>query len=192
MNTLFINACLRPDSRTKILADAVLAHIKSKESTEITEVNLSENPVAPLSTLTLTERNELLLAKKIDDSLFDYSKQFATADEIIIAAPFWDLSFPAALKAYLESVNVSGVTFKYSKDGQIIGLCRAKRLIYVTTAGGKIPPENCGFGYVKSLCEHLYGINNVVFIKAEGLDIFGADINGILQKTKEKIPLLLG
>ena len=192
MNILFINACLRPDSRTKILADAVLAHIKSKESADITEINLAENPVAPLSAHTLMERGELLSAKKFDDSSFDYARQFAAADEIVIATPFWDLSFPAALKAYLEAINVSGITFKYSKEGQIIGLCKAGRLIYITTAGGKIPPENCGFGYIKSLCERLYGINNLVFIKAEGLDILGADINGILQKSKNEIPLLLG
>ena len=36
---------------------------------------------------------------------------------IVIAAPYWDLSFPAVLKTYLEQINVLGVTFDYSDDG---------------------------------------------------------------------------
>ena len=41
--------------------------------------------------------------------MFDLAKQFAEADEVIIAAPFWDLSFPAALKQYFEQINVLGI-----------------------------------------------------------------------------------
>ena len=193
MNILFINACLRPDSRTKALADEVLAHIVSKQGDNInvSEVNLATNPILPLSTKTLIQRSELLNEKRLDDPSFEHARQFAAADEIVIAAPFWDMSFPAALKAYLEAINISGITFKYTREGKILGLCKAERLVYVTTAGGMIPSENCGFGYIKSLCQHLYGINNLVFIKAEGLDIWGADIKEILQKSKESIPLAL-
>ena len=197
MSVLFVNACLRSDSRTKILADEVLSHIKQKsiaeaaKTAEIEEVNLAQNPVLPLSTASLQQRNELLRNKKLDDTAFANARQFAAADEIIIAAPFWDLSFPAALKAYIEDINISGITFKYTGSGEIKGLCKAHRLIYVTTAGGAIPEENCGFGYIKSLCEHLYGIKNLVFIKAEWMDIWGADIGDILRKSKQNIPALL-
>ena len=35
--------------------------------------------------------------------MFDLAGQFAGADTIVIAAPFWDLSFPAALKQYMQA-----------------------------------------------------------------------------------------
>ena len=41
-------------------------------------------------------------AGALDDPLLDYARQFARADQILIAAPCWDLSFPAVLRAYLE------------------------------------------------------------------------------------------
>ena len=41
--------------------------------------------------------------------MFDLASQFQQADEIVIAAPYWDLSFPAILKLYLENIYVTGV-----------------------------------------------------------------------------------
>ena len=93
-----------------------------------------------------------------------------------MAAPLWDLSFPAILKQYLEQVTVPGVTFRYTPEGVPEGLCRAERLIYITTAGGDYFPEGFGYGYVKALAQSFYGIRKVGLIKATGLDIEGADV----------------
>lgn len=119
--------------------------------------------------------------------MFGYARQFAGADEIIIAAPFWDLSFPAALKAYLEQVNVVGITFRYTPEGNPEGLCRAQRLYYVTTAGGAFFPEQYGFGYVEALARSFYGIEDVALIKAVGLDLEGAPVAQILLDCEEDI-----
>ena len=116
--------------------------------------------------------------------MFYLANQFAKADEIIIAAPFWDLSFPAALKQYFEQINVIGVTFRYTPEGVPKGLCRAKRLTYITTAGGEYVPDEYGFGYVKALAQNFYGIRDVNLIKATGLDIVGADVEKIINSVK--------
>lgn len=71
------------------------------------------------------------------------------------------MSFPAMLKQYLEQVNVVGITFIYSEDGVPVGLCRANRLFYVTTAGGYYAPDIYGFGYLKALAQNYYGIQDV-------------------------------
>ena len=105
----------------------------------------------------------------------------------MIAAPFWDLSFPAALKQYLEQINVTGITFKYAEEGVPIGLCRAKRLFYVTTAGGHYVPEIYGFGYVKALAQDYYGIQDVRKNEAVGLDIDGADVDTIIKPAEEAL-----
>ena len=69
----------------------------------------------------------------------------------------------------------------------LISLCKAKKLIYITTAGGPIISDEFGFGYIKSLAENFYGIKDFAYIKAEGLDIYGANIQEILKKAKEDI-----
>ena len=115
-----------------------------------------------------------------------WANQFAAADAIVIAAPYWDLAFPSKVRAYLEEVTVSGITFRYGEYGIPQGLCRAKRLVYVTTAGGPIF-QNYGYEYIKALAQGFYGIPNVSIVKAEGLDIWGADAQAIMEAAKAGI-----
>ncbi len=180
---LFINACVRENSRTLVLAKEVLNHLPG----EITEVNLADEKIKPLDRELLSKRDGLVGGNDFSDGMFKYAKDFANADTIVMAAPYWDLMFPALLKAYLEQITVSGITFRYI-DGVPHGLCRAKRMIYVTTAGGPIY-MNFGFEYVKALAETFFGIEEVLFFKAEGLDIIGADIEGIMREAKDTVRL---
>ena len=69
----------------------------------------------------------------------------------------------------------------YTEKGEPKGLCKAKKLYYVTTAGGTFFPQEFGFGYVKSLAENFYGIGDVELVKAVGLDIVGADPDKIVE-----------
>ena len=119
--------------------------------------------------------------------MFEQARLFASADKIVIAAPYWDLSFPAVLKQYIEQINVLGITFVYTPEGVPKGLCKGSELYYITTAGGDYMPEGYGFGYVKALAENFYGINDVKIIKATGLDIYGANIEKIISDTIDKI-----
>ena len=133
-------------------------------------------------------KRDLLLSRgDLQDPMFGPALQFAEAQTIVIAAPYWDLSFPAMLKQYLEQVNVVGITFKYSEEGVPIGLCRADKLFYVTTAGGYYVPEEFGFGYVKALAQNYYGIQDVRKIEAVGLDIVGADVNAIMTDAENTL-----
>lgn len=186
MAILFVNACVRKESRTHRLAEKVL----QKLGGEVTEINLEKENIQPLMHTTLEKRTQLLAERKYDDDFFKYARQFAAADTIVIAAPFWDLSFPALLKCFVEAISIIGITFKYTEKGAV-GLCRAKRLIYVTAAGGYIPDNNFAFDYFKALAETLYGIPETLFFKAEGLDIVGADVESIVQQALDEIDATL-
>ena len=175
---LFINACVRKASRTRQLAERILA-----DAGPVTEVRLTDLDFPKVDEAFILKRNRLLKEKKFDDPMFDLARQFAQADGIVIAAPFWDFSFPAVLKQYLEQVTVLGITFQYTPDGVPKGLCRAKKLTYITTAGGEYVPEEFGFGYVRALAQHFYGIKGVAQIKATGLDIDGTNVEERLQKA---------
>ena len=176
---LYINACLREDSRTKDLSCHLLGRLDGK----ITEIDLYKENIAPLGEKDLEKRN----LNDISGEEFKYARQFKDADIIVIAAPFWDLSFPSVLKIYLENILVSGITFEYSQDGIPTGQCNAKKLYYITTSGGYIGKNNLGFDYVKSLAENFLAIDDIYFCSAEGLDIFGADTKAILNEAKKKI-----
>ena len=123
MKILFINACVRENSRTLLLA----RHLLNKLSGDVTEVNLERENIQALNAESLNYRESRLHAGESDDPIFRYARQFADADTIVIAAPFWDLSFPSSLKNYIEAITVSGITFTYV-DNIPKGLCRAKKL----------------------------------------------------------------
>lgn len=180
---LFINACARGASRTKKLADYLL----SNTSEFVEELRLENVKFPAVDESFLAKRDALIAKREFDNHMFSLARQFAAADQIVIAAPYWDLSFPAALKQYIEQINVNGVTFTYSAEGFPVGLCKAKKLYYVSTAGGDFAPEEYGFGYVKALAENFYGIKDVEHIKAVGLDIVGADEAKIIQECMNDI-----
>ncbi len=59
--------------------------------------------------------------------------------------------------------------------------------LYVTTAGGPIFSEEYGYGYVKALAEGFYRIPETTLIKAEGLDLPGADVEAILRQAERDV-----
>ena len=180
---LFIDACVRKESKTRELAEFLLKKLNQPVETLYL-------PKANISGLTRDKLNRRMAASANEDySLieFEYAKQFASADTIVIAAPYWDLSFPAILKEYIEAICVTGITFRYSEEGTPVGLCRAKDLYYVTTAGGPIIDTSFGYGYIETLAKVMYGINHTTMFSAENLDILGNDVEQIMNKSKEVI-----
>lgn len=180
---LYVDACVREASRTRHLANRLLAALGGAYE----RIDLEKCAFPTADEAFIQQRDRLLQQGDFADPIFGYAGQFAKADAIVIAAPFWDLSFPALLKTYLEQINAVGITFRYTPEGVPQGLCRAKKLYYVTTAGGDFFPEEYGFGYVKALAQNFYGIEDVELIKAVGLDIEGAPVEKILRECEEDI-----
>ncbi len=141
----------------------------------------------PLNMKELEKRTQAAQSCNFSDPSFDVAKQFARADVIVVAAPYWDLMFPAVVKNYVENITVCGVTFQYSSQGIPQSLCKAKALYYVTTSGGFIGENDFGFSYIRALAKNFFGIAQVHRCSAEGLDIFGADVEQIMRKAKEEI-----
>lgn len=180
---LFINSCPRPDSRTLKLAKRVLEKITG----EIKEICLFDECPSYLTWEKLSLRDKCVATGEFSNPMFNYAHEFAQAECVVIAAPYWDLTFPAALKSYLENVSVSGITFRYTDKGIPNGLCKARRLIYITTAGGFIGENDFGFSYVKALSQKLFGIDDVICISAQGLDISEETEKKAMEKAIEEI-----
>ena len=183
MNILFVNCCVRKQSRTYRLAQ----HFLQQLSGEITEVNPVKEKIHGLDEETLIIRDKALAQQELDHPVLKWAVQFAAADMIVIAAPYWDLSFPASLKTYIERVNCVGVTFAYDETGRPYGMCQAGKLVYITTAGGMIIDDAYGYGYLRALCDNFYKIPETVCFKAENLDMPDTDAEAVLRETKNEI-----
>lgn len=179
---LYINACARANSRTKRL---VYALIKDMED-YVTQLDLYDMDLPLLDEPALIERE--YAAEREDDSnpFVALAKEFRDAEAIVIGAPYWDLGYPAILRSYLEAIMTCGITFDYDDDGNIMGLCKAKELFFVTTSGGIIEKPNLGYAHIKALATKMLGITRCFCFAAEGLDMENIDADSVLEsKIKE-------
>ena len=184
---LFIDACVnRGISRTEQLAQTLLKEMNQNGEYEIETLNLEDEDLKLFTGKESALRESLTRAGNFEGPLFTYAKQFAAADRIVVAAPYWDFSFPARMKCYLEQICVTGLTFTFSSKGIPGGLCHADSLHYVTTSGGSIGELNLGYEYLEKLCKVYYGINETVCYTAEGLDIEGNSGEEIMKEAEEK------
>ena len=186
-NILFINSCIRADdiSRTYRLCKAFLErYTELHEDTTVTEIVLTKSNLASLTQDDIEQRDAAILTKDYDNPIFDYAKQFANADKIIIGAPLWDLSYPSILKVYIEHICVNTVTFMYEND-EPIGLSKFSKLIYISTCGGFIGENDFGKKYVEGIANFL-GNGEFTSMNVQGLDIAGADVDSIMSDAAEK------
>lgn len=181
-NILFINGCIRPESRTLVLAK----HLLSKLNGQVEELNLEAEAIPALNTESLKKRLALLTEEKFEDPMFRYARQFREADVIVIAAPYYDLSFPSALKNYLEAICCVGLTFYYDEHEWPQTLCRARKVYYVSTGGGRLN-KKFGFEYVKALMGVFFRIEDVQGFFAEKLDLLGSAPQAIMEDALANI-----
>ena len=103
-----------------------------------------------------------------------------------LGAPYWDLSFPAALKIWVENIYVRNLTFRYTPEGEPVGLAQGKQAVYITTAGSPVGENDWGAGYMRAVLTTL-GIPEFRSIRAEGIDIQGWDVQGILRRAEAEV-----
>lgn len=122
------------DSITSTLANVfVQAYQKNNPDCEITTLDLYKEGIEPLDADTLAK----MFSGSEENRAFPYAKQFASFDKYVIAAPMWNLSIPAILKAYIDYVSYVGVTFKYTEAGPI-GLLsdKPRKALHMSSRGG--------------------------------------------------------
>lgn len=185
---LFVNACVREgESRTLRLARAFLEDYAGAHPEDtITERDLMRERMQPLYPESLAEQHALEQAKRLDQPMFEAAREFVGADKIVIAAPFWQLSFPAILRIYLERISVVNLTFGYSPEGESLGFCRAEKMLLITTRGGDFAGENAwmemGARQLDALC-HMYGIGGFQCLAADNLDDQKYDAVAIMEEA---------
>lgn len=181
---LFINCCIRRNnSRTYEIAKHFIDSL-DKTIYEVEQLCLMDEPLECFKEGFFEQREKLIESGNFDHPRFRYAWQFKNADKIVIAAPFWDLSFPALLKVYIENLCVEGITFDCNDIG-CFGACKADKLIYITTRGGIYngSPMEMGAKYIEAMCV-FFGIKKFKCIAADGLDVLVDEFNRIMNDAK--------
>lgn len=187
VKVLYIDSCIRrEESRTRKLAEAFLEALQAEGGYEIERLCLMDEPLTPLTEGFFAQRERLLAENKRDHARFRFAWQFSQADRVVIAAPFWDLGFPALLKIYIENICVDGITFGADETG-VFGLCAAKRLLFLTTRGGDYAdsPLEMGAAYLEALCD-FWGILRFDCVAANSLDLGLEPVETILGRAIEE------
>ena len=186
MKLLFVNCCISQrgeSSRTLALAKAYLAAFRAKHPEAEVETVTPEQMLAlkPFDPEMLNERDALARAGTFDAPVYDLARQFAGADHIVVAAPYWDMSYPAALRTYIEYISANGLAYHYEMDGSH-GDCAAERLVYLTSGGDFEHEDSVGVVHWRQLCG-LFGIDRFDYVFAGGLDIDPAKTPALLESA---------
>ena len=188
MKLLFVDCCISQrgaESRTRALANAFLDAFRSAHPDwEVETVDVAALNLAPFTPEMLNERDALASVGAFDAPVYDQARQFRGADAVVVAAPYWDLSYPAALRTYIEYISANGLTYHYEADG-CHGDCRASKLMYLTSGGDVERPESLGVLYWKQLCR-MFGIPEFGYVFAGGLDLDPAKTAELLAEACEK------
>ncbi len=98
------------------------------------------------------------------------------ADILVIGAPMYNFSIHSTLKAWIDHIVRSGVTFRHSEKG-LEGLITGKKVYVVTSSGGVYsegPMKAMDFvePYLRTILG-LIGLTDVTVLRVEGLNVPG-------------------
>jgi FMN-dependent NADH-azoreductase len=161
----YIDSCLRSGSKTKRIADALIYRLSDKY--EVDTIRLSEYDFPVVKNDILNERSN----GYVPEEYVQIARKIAAADRLVISAPFWDMSFPSALKVFLENMSLFNVTFA-SNEKECYGLCKAEKVLYITTRGMNIKTGDemeQATPYIKAVSK-LWGLGELHVIAAENMD----------------------
>ena len=173
---MVIDCCMREGSRTERILTPVVEALSSRY--EVERIEVEDLHLTAVDSRVLEER----ASGYVPEEIVALSRRLASASRIVIAAPFWDMSFPAALKVFFENMSLFNITF--ADDGEkCVGLCSCERVLYITTRGMNIHTGDDieqGTPYIKAL-SRLWGLGDVITVAAENMD-YSTDV-----KVEEKI-----
>ncbi len=124
--------------------------------------------------------------------------QFIEADVYVIAAPMWNLSFPAPLKEYVDCIVQAHKTVNFPENGgKPEGLLNDKNrtVIYIQSSGGNIawlmrPMLNKGLDYIEDIMKFI-GINNFERLLVDSTGTTEEERKSAIDKAIDKIDMVI-
>ncbi|MBO8133889.1 FMN-dependent NADH-azoreductase [Dickeya fangzhongdai] len=120
--------------------------------------------------------------------------EFLTNDVIVIGAPMYNFSVPSQLKSWLDRIAQAGRTFKYTEKGPV-GLSGGRTIIVVSARGGFYTEQPfAGMDFQERYLQAFFrflGINDIYFIRAEGVSKGDEIKNHEIQNAKASIQTII-
>jgi len=182
-------------SRTKRLLDTFCKGVKQKDDIEMLDLVKDEPDfVTPGILQAYIQRNymgqELSPELQKEISKFDrMTKQFKSADIIVMAFPMYNFSLPGAIKAYFDSVMLKGETFDTGEKG-FVGLMKGKKALVLFTSGGDHTGKNSMYDYITNLTTlelEFMGFSDIRVISAQGVDMQSLDTEVLIVDAQKEI-----
>lgn len=122
------------------------------------------------------------------DELVD---ELRDADVVVIGVPMYNFGIPSTLKAWIDHVARAGRTFRYTEQGPQ-GLLQGTKAVIASARGGQYvgSPLDHQEPYLKTVLNFL-GIEDVTYVRAEGLALGDVDTQHTIQVAKSGIQQLV-
>ncbi len=117
--------------------------------------------------------------------ILQHIDRFKTADLYLISSPMWNFSIPYMLKQYIDLIVQPRYLFRYREDGTTEGLVKDKKMVVISSRGGRYTEEMKTFDHQEPYLRTLFGFigfTDFNFIRVEPMDM-GIEMQK--QKIKE-------
>lgn len=162
---IVVDACMHEGSRTRKIMEPVVAELSKRYSVEKIVLEADSYPV--VGKKILEERS----SGYVPSGIVETARKIAMADRLVIAAPFWDMSYPSSLKVFFENMSLFNITFA-NTGKEFTGLCRCEKVLYITTRGMNIKTGEAleqATPYIRAL-SHLWGLGELTVLAEENMD----------------------
>ena len=170
------------ESRTvKALTSFLTSYKENHPDDEVTVLELYRDDIPEID-------EELLSGWEALRAGAELTEQFLAADKIVIANALWNLNIPTKLKAWFDTVNVAGKTFRYTENGPE-GLVTGKKALHIQSNGGVYNGQDFASQYVKGILNFV-GIDQVEQLFIEGIDYDPDRADELMQNALDKATAL--
>lgn len=119
------------------------------------------------------------------DSLVE---ELEAADIIVIAAPIYNFSIPASLKAWVDQVARARRTFRYTENGPV-GLLADKRAVIIVASGGV--EIGSAYDFATAYLRHILAFIGVTDVSIVAADRLAIDAGAARARAGERLEAAL-
>lgn len=157
----------------KIIAAYPGSTVKVNNLVETQFPHLAQSHLASFFTPPAERTSDQLLAVAPSETAI---ADIMEADFIVIGAPLYNFNIHSSLKAYIDHIVRSGITFKYDENGPA-GLVMNKQVYIASSSGwvyseGEMQAMDFATPYLKTILNFI-GMTNLHIVRAEGTAVPG-------------------
>lgn len=113
--------------------------------------------------------------------------ELKAADTLILSVPMYNFGVPSTLKAWIDHICRTGLTFDYSAAGPE-GLLTGKRAVIVITSGGT--PAGGDWDYATTYLRHVLGFIGITDVTVIASDLIQVDQDKAIAQARTAIAAL--